>query len=378
MGIINILALGPPGSGKTSSIINLANYYWNKNYYDYQSDVDFLNIVTLTPYEFIVTRNEKWIIRIFDLTQFPNISLIKNILDNFNATIHGLMLFFDGIGYSMSKELAITISRKILPNLNLSDYLFIGLIGTKRDIKWVFSENFFLKNLENIIRRDFYQNRECFYISNLDSKKKSYFLNICNDKPKLFYFYHLEQLMVSLIEKRLAIIPKYDFLSGNLLRFWVRNLLGCVLIENYKLNNKKKNILLHQLFKTNPTALENDSSFKDLTLEYTQWPEDIIPIIWHLPINLDILEEKLEDFIEKQFCSTSKLKKFSEELEPILIQNNFTFDIDIFATTSSSKAKTVLLNRFIDNITIIKEHKSNKQRKPNITTWNSLSLDEFE
>ncbi|MHA2104630.1 MAG: hypothetical protein ACW981_14475 [Candidatus Hodarchaeales archaeon] len=377
MGIINILALGSPGTGKTKSIVNLANHYKKSNYYSYESETDYLNYATLTPYEFVIQLEQSITIKIFEFGGQIHLKQLKVVLRNLNIPFHGVMLFLDGLGFYLSSEAVMIYLSEIFSLLNNKGHLLFGLINTKCDLRDILQEKFFINNIKYILTKDLIQNREDFFLSKMDSKYKKFSVTTYQDNLTLFHFSQIEQLLVNLIERRILFIPKYKPFSDILIRYFVRNLLGTELLKEYNLSGSEKTDFLIQIFKSAPTALENDSSFQNMLFEYVQQPEDVIPTIWQLPLNIDHLRNNFDKLIKLQLCTSKKLIKVSENISRLIKKYIKDFDIDLFTITSTSRSEKNILKRFIDNIIIINEHKTEQKKKPRILTWKSLGLDKF-
>jgi hypothetical protein len=375
---LNVLAIGAPGCDMTPIIINLSNYFWNKDQYD-KLEENLYAFASYIPYKFKVTQQEfQYNIIIYEIRKIDDIKKIKELIIQKHLVFHGLMLFFDGTGFYLSQLLIKFYLREILSVTKFSSDLLIAFVFTKTVIVDLVNRKLIKNLFHYILNHDLY-NRKISYISQYDNQEKQVTLSLYEDKINWYYFSHLEQLMVNLFEKRVLIIPMYERLSPVMLRYWIRNILGSILLNIYKLGpeDPKTFGLLRNLFKYKPTALENVSMYEHTQYSYIDWPEDVIPSIWEVPLNIEPLIKDLRKYLDMQLFNKAKAIWVAEDFESFFKKEVLSFGTDIYVISENNKENMLNLTRFFDNLIKTDLQKRYKGERKNELSLKVLGIDEF-
>ncbi|HKZ40348.1 MAG TPA: hypothetical protein VJ044_05260, partial [Candidatus Hodarchaeales archaeon] len=134
MKIINILAIGSPGCGKTHNLVKLANVYLkDANSRLYSIENLPTGLLSVYPIEFPGSGAKAPSFRIFELLDPILTFRSLKALEQMGTPIQGLLLFIDGLGFSLSLEL-LRSNLQLLSQVQKLEELAIGIFCTKSDV----------------------------------------------------------------------------------------------------------------------------------------------------------------------------------------------------------------------------------------------------
>ena len=344
---LNILILGSAGAGKAHYLVTLANKV-EKPRYIYTEEKALTAISTVTSYE-LMDSETKTIITLIEVLRFHEPANTIKILQKFNKVFDIILLFIDGLGFENSKLIGLYQLETLIKSIKYDENeLRIGVIVTKGNLIEKVNSGFIYQNILRILAFDLIPSTIHTYKGLGSDNLYTFKLSAYHDKHRdstWFFLGHIEQLITTLMEKRVSILPPYDFFSKMILRYWIRNFLGSFIRKSMNLDNKKQHDFLLQLFKTFPTALEHSTIMHNIEeIDLSLWPHGIIEDIWNIPVCKEVLLQLAPESITDQIPTKKKLALFEDELNQIAMRYRSNYKTSVIASLESNMEEE--MNRF--------------------------------